>query len=169
MTTPTDEARALTHDLSQQAYTCRACGTHHLMAYGLCPPRVEEEIARLRAALDAAQKDQATLFDYLDSLYRESLSEADAIAEPGCWALRHRQVRTWMRIHRAALATTREESERVGRERDDYRAALVAHGVGVGPDGDYCVYCDWPLNRRWPDDAPTDCAAPFHRPTCVLA
>ena len=32
----------------------------------------------------------------------------------------------------------------------------------------FCVYCDWPHSRPYPDDRPSDEIAPFHRPTCIL-
>lgn len=46
--------------------------------------------------------------------------------------------------------------------------AMEKCGIGVGPDGDYCIYCDWTLSRQWPSDGPTDMGAPFHRPDCAL-
>ena len=47
---------------------------------------------------------------------------------------------------------------------------LTDHGIGVGNQsgGDYCIYCDWPIARPWPDEGPTDMVAPFHRGDCVL-
>jgi hypothetical protein len=61
----------------------------------------------------------------------------------------------------------RAEVKRLGAE----NAALLRgdrRPVVIHARGDTCVYCDWPFARPWPDDAPTDSAPPFHRPTCPL-
>jgi hypothetical protein len=41
---------------------------------------------------------------------------------------------------------------------------------GIAEDGSYyCVYCDWPFDRTWPDHAKApEGLKPQHRPECVL-